>query len=98
MARRLSRLGNSVDPKSRLSWESTDDPAYQLDENTLMVRPLYPLTSFPCANSQKPLPFPDISVPYSKFNMPNYSVAVSGDVFRWVVDYGSEEVLNRVRV
>lgn len=27
----------------------------------------------------------------------NYAIAVTGDVFRWVVDYGSEEVLNRVR-
>jgi len=73
--------GNSIDPKSRLIWESTDDPAYQLDENTLA-----------------PLPFPDVSIPYSKFNMSNYSVAVSGDVFRWIVDYGSEEVLNRMLI
>ena len=98
LARRSSRSGNPVDPKSRLIWESTDDPAYQLDENTLAVRPLCLFTPFPCTKPQKPLPFPDVSVPYSKFNMSNYSVAVSGDVFRWVVDYGSEEVLNRVRV
>lgn len=54
----------------------------------------------PCANLQKPLPFPlgsDVSIPYNKLNVSDFSVAVSGDVFRWVVDYGSEEVLNRVR-
>jgi len=55
-------------------------------------------TPFPCAKTQKPLPFPDVSIPYSKFNMSNYSVAVSGDVFRWIVDYGSEEVLNRMLI
>lgn len=26
-----------------------------------------------------------------------YSVAVTGDAFRWLVDYGNEDVLNKVR-
>ncbi|KAG5287083.1 cation-transporting ATPase [Histoplasma ohiense] len=37
----------------------------------------------------------DLSVPYRN---PNYSIAVTGDIFRWIVDYGSTEVLNKMLV
>ena len=61
-----------------------DNPIYQLDENTL-----------------KPLPPPadhDASLPYDVSNIKNYSVAVSGDVFRWIIDYASEKVLREMLV
>jgi cation-transporting ATPase 13A3/4/5 len=29
-------------------------------------------------------------------NERNYCIAVTGDVFRWMIDYGNEDVLNRV--
>ena len=29
-------------------------------------------------------------------NIRNYSLAVTGDVFRWIVEYGKEEILTRV--
>ncbi len=29
--------GDALDPKSRLSWESVDNPLFRLDEHTLMV-------------------------------------------------------------
>jgi cation-transporting ATPase 13A3/4/5 len=38
----------------------------------------------------------DSSLPYDISNLKNYSVAVSGDVFRWIIDYASEEILHRV--
>mgnify|MGYP000897059397 CR=1 FL=1 len=38
----------------------------------------------------------DLSVPFNNYNTNKYSVAVSGDVFRWIVDFGNEEVLKRV--
>lgn len=38
----------------------------------------------------------DLSVPGNVYNMHQYSLAVSGDVFRWLVDFGSEFVLRRV--
>ncbi|KAF1850865.1 P-type ATPase-like protein [Cucurbitaria berberidis CBS 394.84] len=69
---------------SKLSWESVDDPVFKLDENTL-----------------KPLPPPpeaDVSLPYDISNLRNYSLAVSGDVFRWVVDFASESVLREMLV
>ncbi|KAF2755870.1 hypothetical protein EJ05DRAFT_467292 [Pseudovirgaria hyperparasitica] len=76
--------GNSGTPLAKLSWESVDNPIYTLDEHTL-----------------KPLPPPaetDASLPYDITNLRNYSVAVSGDVFRWIIDYASEKVLREMLV
>ncbi|KAB2576964.1 ATPase P-type K/Mg/Cd/Cu/Zn/Na/Ca/Na/H-transporter [Lasiodiplodia theobromae] len=76
--------GDARTPLARLSWESIDNPAFKLDENTL-----------------KPLPPPaeeDASLPYDISNLRNYSVAVSGDVFRWIIDYASEKVLREMLV
>jgi cation-transporting ATPase 13A3/4/5 len=76
--------GDSRTALAKLSWESVDDPVFKLDENTL-----------------KPLPPPsdvDVSLPYDIANLKNYSIAVSGDVFRWVVDFASEKVLREMLV
>ena len=48
----------------------------------------------------QPLPAPpgtDLSGPYQISDLRDYSIAVSGDVFRWIIDYASQEVLHRVR-
>lgn len=48
---------------------------------------------------QQPLPAPpegDISLPYDISNMQNYSLAVSGEVFRWIVDYAPADILSKV--
>ncbi|KAF2790819.1 hypothetical protein K505DRAFT_281902 [Melanomma pulvis-pyrius CBS 109.77] len=76
--------GDSRTALARLSWESVDDPLFKLDENTL-----------------KPLPPPvesDASLPYDISNLRNYSLAVSGDVFRWIIDFASEKVLREMLV
>ena len=76
--------GNSRTALSKLSWESVDNPIYQLDEHTL-----------------KPLPPPaegDASLPYDIMNLQNYSVAVSGEVFRWIIDFAPEKVLREMLV
>ncbi|KAK0626684.1 hypothetical protein B0T14DRAFT_421988 [Immersiella caudata] len=76
--------GHAGDANSSLQWESIDNQLYQLDPNTLL-----------------PLPAPpegDASLPYDISNLRNYSVAVSGDVFRWVVDYAPPEVMRRMLV
>ena len=47
----------------------------------------------------QPLPPPvegDVSLPYDVSNLRNYSLAISGDVFRWVIEYGSADILKRV--
>jgi cation-transporting ATPase 13A2 len=74
--------GDSSDPKARLSWTSVDNALYELDDQTLM-----------------PLPPPaeaDASLPYDISNIRNYSLAVSGDVFRWVVEYANKDVMHRM--
>lgn len=76
--------GDFQDPKARLSWESVDNPIYQLDDQTL--------------TPQVPPAEGDASLPYDISNIRNYSVAVSGEVFRWIVDYASQEVLHRLLV
>ena len=51
------------------------------------------------ADRKQPLPAPsesDASLPYEVSNIRNYSLAVTGDVFRWIIEYGNEEVLRRV--
>ncbi|KAI1462204.1 hypothetical protein F4805DRAFT_409700 [Annulohypoxylon moriforme] len=76
--------GNSRDPNALLQWESIDDPAYQLDYRTLL-----------------PLPAPvdrDASLPYDIANLRNYSLAISGDVFRWIIDFAPNEVVQRMLV
>ncbi|KAG9232990.1 hypothetical protein BJ875DRAFT_379522 [Amylocarpus encephaloides] len=76
--------GNFLDHNARLSWESIDNSMYTLDENTLT-----------------PLPPPaeaDSSLPYDISNLRNYSLAVSGDVFRWVVDFAPPGVLEKMLV
>lgn len=76
--------GDSRTALASLSWESVDDPMFKLDENTL-----------------KPLPPPaevDVSLPYDISNLRNYSLAVSGDVFRWIIDFAPEKVLREMLV
>ncbi|KAL5382749.1 hypothetical protein DPSP01_006308 [Paraphaeosphaeria sporulosa] len=76
--------GDSRTALASLSWESVDDPLFKLDENTL-----------------RPLPPPaeaDISLPYDISNLRNYSLAVSGDVFRWIIDFAPEKVLREMLV
>jgi hypothetical protein len=41
-------------------------------------------------------PEEDVSLPYDISNLRDHTLAVSGEIFRWVVDYGSSEVLRRV--
>lgn len=76
--------GDSRTALAKLSWESVDDTLFKLDENSL-----------------KPLPPPaeaDASLPYDITNLRNYSIAVSGDVFRWIIDFASEKVLREMLV
>ncbi|KAL2263022.1 hypothetical protein VTK26DRAFT_8547 [Humicola hyalothermophila] len=76
--------GHSRDENASLQWESIDNPAYQLDPRTLLPLP--------------PPPEGDASLPYDISNLRNYSVAVTGDVFRWIVDYAPPEVMRRMLV
>lgn len=76
--------GHSRDPEAKLQWESIDNPKFLLDDKTLV-----------------PLAAPvdgDASLPFHISDLRNYSIAVSGEVFRWVVDFAPVEVLHRMLV
>ncbi|KAK0663981.1 putative type V cation-transporting ATPase [Cercophora samala] len=76
--------GDTKDPNAELQWESIDNPIYRLDPRTLL-----------------PLPAPpegDASLPYDISNLRNYTIAVTGDIFRWVVDYAPADVMQRMLV
>ena len=74
--------GDPHNPLSRLVWESIDNSIYKLDDRTLT-----PLAGVAESTS---------SLPCTLANLKNYSVAVSGDVFRWIVDYAPDQVLREV--
>ncbi|KAK0392169.1 hypothetical protein NLU13_1667 [Sarocladium strictum] len=76
--------GNSGDPLAQLQWESIDNSVFCLDPKTLTPLPVPPEV--------------DSSLPYDITNLRNYTLAISGDIFRWVVDYGSPEVLQRMLI
>ena len=76
--------GDSRDSNASLQWESIDNQAYQLDPNTLLPMPAPPEV--------------DASLPYDISNLRNYSIAVSGDVFRWVIDFAPPAVMRRMLV
>ncbi|KAH8167765.1 hypothetical protein CIB48_g488 [Xylaria polymorpha] len=76
--------GNSRDPNACLQWESIDDTAYHLDHRSLL-----------------PLPVPverDASLPYDITKLKNYSLAISGDVFRWIIDFAPKDVMQKMLV
>ena len=74
--------GDKMDPKARLSWESVDNQIYQLEEKTLLPMPL-------AAEN-------DTAAPYDAIAIGDYTLAVTGDAFRWIIDFGSTEVLQRM--
>ncbi|TWU77492.1 hypothetical protein ED733_007130 [Metarhizium rileyi] len=76
--------GDARDPMAELQWESIDNSRLSLDKLTLL-----------------PLPAPpeeDVSLPYDISNLHNFSLAVSGEAFRWIVDYSSPDILQRMLV
>ncbi|KAL9041106.1 MAG: hypothetical protein Q9214_004223 [Letrouitia sp. 1 TL-2023] len=76
--------GDFRDPEARLKWQSVDNPVFELDEGSLL-----------------PLPTPassDVSLPYDVANLRNFSLAITGEVFRWIVEHGDERILQRMLV
>ena len=93
-------VGNARDPVAELQWESIDNNSFCLDNKTLLVRENLFSRSISQSDFAKPLPAPpeeDTSLPYDITNLRNYSLAISGEAFRWIVDYASPETLQRVR-
>ncbi|RMZ83621.1 hypothetical protein DV738_g928, partial [Chaetothyriales sp. CBS 135597] len=82
--------GDKMDPMAQLSWESVDNKSpYELDEHTLLPMAIGPEHG----SSTGRLPFDN-----SLGAAADYSLAVTGDAFRWMIDFGSTELLQRMLV
>jgi cation-transporting ATPase 13A3/4/5 len=73
-------IGNATIPTSRLVWSSMDDPLWKLDSYSLK-----PMT-----------PPPYHTMESEEINYQDYSLVVTGDVFRWMLNYAPLETVQRV--
>ncbi|KAL4985673.1 hypothetical protein BDW68DRAFT_164681 [Aspergillus falconensis] len=67
-----------------LSWDCVDNSDLELDPRTLM--PVFDRTRM------------DFSVPGNAYKAHRYSLAISGDIFRWILDYEDDTVAKRMLV
>ena len=72
--------GNASIPDSRLQWTCMDDPAWELDDYSL--KPLQPPRHH--------------TVDEDEILYQDYSLVVTGDVFRWVLNHAPLETVQRV--
>ncbi|KAF9263238.1 hypothetical protein L218DRAFT_959259 [Marasmius fiardii PR-910] len=75
-------IGDSTSPDSRLEWSSMDEPSWKLDSYSL--KPL--------------LAPPHYTVDEDDLGYHDYSLVISGDVFRWMVNYAPLETMQRLLV
>ena len=69
-----------MSPLSKLEWSSMDEPSWKLDDYSL-----------------KPLPPPaNRLVDSEELESQDYTLAVTGDVFRWVINHAPLETMQRV--
>lgn len=79
----LCRLSGTVtSPDARISWQSVDDDDFKLDEYTLK----------PIAQDAPQIIDQDDDEPLE------YSLAVTGDVFRWMVDYAPIDTFQKMLI
>lgn len=74
--------GNSTIPASSLEWSCMDDPLWRLDSYSL--KPLAPPQHH--------------TVEAEELNYQDYSLVITGDVFRWMLNYAPLETLQRMLV
>lgn len=72
--------GNLATPLSRLEWSSLDEPAWKLDDYSL--KPLTPPAHH--------------LVESADHEYHDFTLAISGDVFRWMINHAPLETLQRV--
>ncbi|PIL34017.1 transporter [Ganoderma sinense ZZ0214-1] len=74
--------GNASTPLSKLEWFSMDEPSWKLDSYSL-----------------KPLPPPaNRLVETEELESHDYTLAVTGDVFRWIINHAPLETMQRMLV
>lgn len=78
----MSIIGDQSTPKSVIEWSDVEDETRKLDSYSLKPLVSDDDASFVSGYSDEPR---------------EWQLAVSGDVFRWMMDYGALESLQRVR-
>ncbi|KAG0706086.1 hypothetical protein DFH29DRAFT_903514 [Suillus ampliporus] len=74
--------GNATTPMSKLEWSCMDDPSWKLDDYSL-----------------KPLPPPPhLTVAEHEVEYQDCALVVTGDVFRWMINHGPLETVQRMLV
>ncbi|KAH8923688.1 hypothetical protein BT69DRAFT_143159 [Atractiella rhizophila] len=81
--------GGPEDPESVISWTDVDRPRKRLDHYSLR-----PVTEYDADDQESASAF---SLESNGESSP-YHLAISGDVFRWMIDYGARETLHRMLV
>jgi cation-transporting P-type ATPase 13A2 len=75
-----AELGNSTTPRSKVEWTCMDETSWKLDDYSL-----------------KPLaPPPHHTVSADELDYHDYALVITGDVFRWMINYAPLETLQRV--
>lgn len=74
--------GNATTPLSRLEWSCMDDYSWKMDPYSLK-----PLT-----------PPPHHTVEEDEIDFQDFSLVVTGDVFRWMINYAPVETIQRMMV
>ncbi|CDO77638.1 hypothetical protein BN946_scf184946.g32 [Trametes cinnabarina] len=75
-------IGHASSPLAKLEWASMDEPAWKLDDYSL-----------------KPLPPPaNRSMEAEEWESQDYTLAVTGDVFRWIMNHAPLETMQRMLV
>ncbi|THH06605.1 hypothetical protein EW145_g3970 [Phellinidium pouzarii] len=75
--------GNSTTPSSKLAWLCMDDPLWTLDDYSL--KPLEP-------------PLHHTVESADEISYHDYTLVITGDVFRWMINYAPLETLQRMLV
>lgn len=78
----MARSGNSTTPLAKLEWTCMDDPEWELDDYSL--RPKVPPAHH--------------GIDEDMLDHQDYALAVTGDVFRWMINNAPLETLQRVRL
>ncbi|KAI0656621.1 P-type ATPase [Cubamyces menziesii] len=74
--------GNASSPLSKLEWSSMEEPTWKLDDYSL-----------------KPLPAPaQRLIEVEELESHDYTLAVTGDVFRWIMNHAPLETMQRMLV
>jgi cation-transporting ATPase 13A2 len=74
--------GTGTGQHAQLDWSSVDDESHKLDEFTL--KPVIAHTD-------------GMAMDAGEMDMNDYQLAVTGDVFKWMLDFAELETLERVR-